>query len=54
MSRSFGSIFFAVAPGDVSIHAVVAAVLVAAGLVAAAVPARRASRVDPVVTLRAL
>jgi ABC-type antimicrobial peptide transport system permease subunit len=54
MSRSFESIFFEVAPGDVSIHAVVAAVLVVAGLVAAAVPARRASRVDPVVTLRAL
>jgi putative ABC transport system permease protein len=54
MSRSFGSIFFEVAPGDVSIHALVAAVLVVAGLVAAAVPARRAARVDPVVTLRAL
>lgn len=54
MSRSFGSIFFEVAPGDVSIHALVAVVLVVGGLAAAAVPARRASRVDPVDTLRAL
>lgn len=53
MSRGFGSIFFQVAPGDFSIHAIVAAVLVVAGLVAAFIPARRASRVDPVVTLRA-
>jgi predicted permease len=54
MSRSFGSIFFQVAPGDVSVHALVAAVLVIAGLAAAVIPARRAARVDPVVTLRAL
>jgi putative ABC transport system permease protein len=54
MSRGFGSIFFQVAPGDVSIHAFVAAVLVTAGLAAAVIPARRASRVDPIVTLRAL
>jgi putative ABC transport system permease protein len=54
MSRSFGSIFFEVAPGDLSVHALVAAVLVTAGLAAAVIPARRASRVDPVVTLRAL
>jgi hypothetical protein len=54
MSRSFGSIFFEVAPGDVSIHALVAAVLLVAGIIAAAVPARRAAHVDPVVTLRAL
>jgi predicted permease len=54
MSRSFGSIFFEVAPGDASIHAFVAALLVTAGLAAAVIPARRASRVDPVVTLRAL
>jgi ABC-type antimicrobial peptide transport system permease subunit len=54
MSRSFGSIFFQVAPGDASIHTVVAAVVVGAGFVAAALPAHRAARVDPVVTLRAL
>jgi hypothetical protein len=54
MSRSFGSIFFQVAPGDISVHALVAIVLVIAGLAAALIPARRASRVDPVVALRAL
>jgi ABC-type antimicrobial peptide transport system permease subunit len=54
MSRSFGSIFFEVAPGDIAVHAFVAAVLVIAGLAAALIPARLASRVDPVVTLRAL
>ncbi|MEX2273151.1 MAG: ABC transporter permease [Vicinamibacterales bacterium] len=53
MSRGFGSIFFNVAPGDLSIYAVVAAVLATVGLLAAAVPARRASRLDPVASLRA-
>jgi ABC-type antimicrobial peptide transport system permease subunit len=53
ISRGFGSIFFDVAPEDPSIYAIVAAVIVIAGLVAAAVPAQRASRVDPVASLRA-
>jgi putative ABC transport system permease protein len=44
---------FQVRPYDISVYAVTATALVIAGLVAAWIPARRASRVDPLVTLRA-
>jgi putative ABC transport system permease protein len=53
LSRGFASFFYGVSPANVSIYVVVTVVLVSVGLVAAFVPARRASRVDPVVSLRA-
>jgi putative ABC transport system permease protein len=52
ISRGFGSLFFQVGPTDPSIYATVAVLLAAVALVAAIVPARRASRVDPIVSLR--
>jgi ABC-type antimicrobial peptide transport system permease subunit len=53
ISRGFGALFFQVRPTDPSIYIIVAVILAAIGLVAAVVPARRASRVDPIVSLRA-
>jgi putative ABC transport system permease protein len=53
ISRGFGALFFQVRPSDLSIYVIVATILAAIGLIAAAVPARRAARVDPVVSLRA-
>jgi ABC-type antimicrobial peptide transport system permease subunit len=53
ISRGFTSLFFKVAPTDASIYLIVASTLVTVGLVAAIVPARRAARVDPIVSLRA-
>jgi putative ABC transport system permease protein len=44
---------FEVQPHDRVVYGAVAAVLLAAGLVAALIPARRAARVDPIVALRA-
>jgi predicted permease len=52
-SRGFGALFFQVRPTDFSIYAIVAVLLAAVALVAAIVPAHRAARVDPVVSLRA-
>jgi ABC-type antimicrobial peptide transport system permease subunit len=53
LSTIFASMLFEVRPGDLSTYAVVAALLLTAGLVAALRPALRAARVDPIVTLRA-
>jgi len=53
ISGGFGSLFFQVAPTDLAIYLIVAALLAVVGLIAAFVPARRAARVDPVVSLRA-
>jgi putative ABC transport system permease protein len=53
ISRAFGALLFQVRPSDVSIYIVVAVTLTLVGLIAAVVPARRASRVDPIVSLRA-
>jgi predicted permease len=53
MSRGFGAVFFHVTPGDPSIYLMVTVTLTIVGLVAAVIPARRAVRVDPVVSLRA-
>jgi ABC-type antimicrobial peptide transport system permease subunit len=53
LSTLFASMLFDVRPGDASIYAIVAALLLTAGLVAALRPALRASRVDPITTLRA-
>lgn len=53
LSELFASLLFEVRPGDVYVYVVVAVILTAVGLFAALGPARRASRVDPIVTLRA-
>jgi len=53
ISRGFGALFFEVRPTDVSIYLIVVTLLAAVAVVAALVPARRASRVDPIVSLRA-
>jgi hypothetical protein len=53
VSRGFRTLFFQVQPGDLSTYVIVALIIILAALVAAIVPARRASRVDPLVSLRA-
>ncbi|MCC6860221.1 MAG: ABC transporter permease [Bryobacterales bacterium] len=52
LARLVRSRLFGVEPGDPLVYLAAAAVLIAAGLLAGYVPARRASRVDPVVALR--
>ena len=52
ISRGFGALFFEVRPTDLSIYFIVAMLLAAVAVVAALVPARRASRVDPIISLR--
>ena len=53
LARFVGAFLFKGDPHDPLVYAAAGAVLVAAGLLAALVPARRASHVDPVVALRA-
>jgi putative ABC transport system permease protein len=52
LTRFLGTLLFAVKPTDPVTFAATAAVLASAGLVACVVPAWRATRVDPAVTLR--
>jgi predicted permease len=52
LSASVRTFLFQVEPNDVRIFVVALAVLTIAGLVASAVPARRAAAVDPLVALR--
>jgi predicted permease len=52
-SRIFESVLFGVTPTDPLVYASVVFVLLATGLAAAWLPARRASRVDPLIALRA-
>jgi putative ABC transport system permease protein len=51
-TRVLRSLLFEVTPTDPTVFALVALILGASGSVAAYLPARRATRVDPVVTLR--
>jgi ABC-type antimicrobial peptide transport system permease subunit len=51
-SRGVESLLFDVRPGDPSTYVIVATTLILVGLLAAWVPARRAARVDPIVSLR--
>src|ERR1019366_5320650 len=52
LARFLKSLLFGVAPFDPVTFAVVAAALLASGLVASYLPAHRAARVDPVCSLR--
>jgi predicted permease len=52
-SRGFGALFFQVRPTDLSVYLTVGLILAGVAVIAAIVPARRAARVDPVVSLRA-
>jgi putative ABC transport system permease protein len=52
LSRGFEALLFQVTAADVSVYLVVAGLLAAAGILAAWRPARRASRVDPLISLR--
>jgi predicted permease len=53
VSRGFESLFFEVRPTDAWVYLIVAVVLTLVAILAALVPARRASHVDPLVALRA-
>jgi ABC-type transport system, involved in lipoprotein release, permease component len=53
MSRVIRSLLFGVNANDPLIYAIVTVVLITAATVACWLPARRASRVNPMVTLRA-
>ena len=52
LSRLVAAFLFEVRPGDVVVYATASAVLALTGLIGALLPARRASRVDPMVALR--
>jgi predicted permease len=51
-TRLLRTFLFGVTPGDVATYAVIVALVGAAGVLAALIPARRATRVDPVIALR--
>ena len=53
LSRVIRSVLFGVSANDPLIYATVTLVLIAAAIVACWLPARRASRVNPMITLRA-
>jgi putative ABC transport system permease protein len=52
LGRSLEGLLFGVAPLDLLTYAVAGAGIVAVGVLAASIPARRASRIDPVAALR--
>jgi putative ABC transport system permease protein len=53
VARAIAGLLFAVGPLDPLVYVSVSALLAAAGLVATVIPARRATKVDPIVALRA-
>ena len=52
MSRGFAAYLFQVTPADLSVYVGVAAIVCTVGFAAALIPARRAARTDPMITLR--
>lgn len=54
LTRLLEMFLYGVRPEDAGVHAAVVVTFLAAGLLAAYVPARRATRVDPMVALRQL
>lgn len=52
LSRFMSSLLFAISPADFLTYAAVSVLLLAVAVAAAYIPARRASRVDPLVALR--
>jgi putative ABC transport system permease protein len=52
LSRSMTTLLFNVRPTDPSVYAAVSVVLIAVALLASYLPARRASRIDPLIALR--
>lgn len=52
LSRGFAAYLFQVTPADVSVYVGVAALVAVVGAAAALIPARRAARTDPMITLR--
>jgi putative ABC transport system permease protein len=52
LTRLMDTQLYGIKPGDPATIAVVAALLAAAAIVASYVPARRATRVDPILALR--
>jgi ABC-type antimicrobial peptide transport system permease subunit len=52
LGRLVAGMLYGTAPTDVATYATVASVLVGVSAIASLVPARRASRVDPLVALR--
>jgi len=52
LSRSMTTLLFNVRPTDPAVYAVVSLVLIGVALLASYLPARRASRIDPLVALR--
>jgi ABC-type antimicrobial peptide transport system permease subunit len=52
LARALREVFFEVSATDPAVYALVSLVLVATGLAASAIPARRATQVDPLTALR--
>ena len=52
LARVLGSLLYGVAPTDAATHVATSAGILALALVASWVPARRASRIDPMIALR--
>ena len=52
LSRLVASMLYGVKPNDLTVFAVAVAMLAAVAAISAYIPARRASRIDPMVALR--
>ena len=52
-ARALTSLLFGVTPGDLTTFAVAATLLITTAMIACLIPSHRATRVDPVVALRA-
>jgi ABC-type antimicrobial peptide transport system permease subunit len=52
LSRGFTALLFQVTPADIVVYLGTAIILTIAGVLAAWIPARRAARIDPILSLR--